>query len=246
MSRERAQALLCSSFGPFGALHFPYVRMGNIDSLHLFGEPEIEIFAMYWHNRKRWRKCVDIGANLGLHSIILARCGFTVKAYEPDFEHFQHLIANLENNEIPLDKCYPGMAAVHTANGEATFIRVHNNLTGNHLEGFKDSYGPRSAVIVPTIDCRPLWSWADFVKVDSEGNEAALIETTTARDWAHLSMVVEVRNQQNAQSIYRHCVQMEVPLWSAKRDWQRVTIFGDMPKANREGPLYIGLRDPWS
>lgn len=245
MSRERAQSLLCSSFGPFGALHFPYVRMGNIDSLHLFGEPELEIFAMYWHNRKRWKKVLDIGANLGLHSIVMARCGFTVKAYEPDFEHFERLLVNLERNEIGPESVYPCMAAVHTENGEANFVRVHNNLTGNHLEGFKDSYGPRSSVIVPTVDCRPLWAWADFAKIDSEGNEAAILKCTMPRDWAHLSAVVEVRNEQNAAIIYKHMRECEVPMWSSKRDWQEVKIFGDVPKANREGPLFIGRNPPW-
>lgn len=245
MSRAHAQQLLCESFGYWGKLDFPYVRMGNIDSLHLFGEPELELLAMYWHNRTRWKHALDIGANLGLHSIIMARCGFKVKAYEPDFEHFDRLVANLENNGVA-SSVMPCMAAVHTENGEARFVRVHNNLTGNHLEGFKDSYGPRSTVIVPTVDVRPLWSSADIAKIDSEGNEAALIATTTPRDWEHLNAIIEVRNEHNAMRIYKHCREMEVPLWAAKRDWKEVAIYGDMPKANREGPLFIGKRDPWA
>lgn len=241
MSRERAQKWLTDKLG----LKFPYHRMGVIDSLHLFAEPETQLFAMYAHNAQRWKRALDIGANLGLHSIIMAQLGFAVRAYEPDFEHFDRLMANLEENGVAskVDAC---MAAVHTENGEANFIRVHNNLTGNHLEGFKDSYGPRSTVIVPTVDCRPLWSWADFAKLDCEGNEAALITTTTERDWDHLSMVLEVRNEVNAMRIYKHLCEMEVPMWSAKRDWQKASIFGDIPKANREGPLFVGKRDPWA
>jgi FkbM family methyltransferase len=245
MSRERAQAILTENFGVFGPLKFPYVRMGNIDSLHLFGEPELQIFALYHSHRGRWRTVLDIGANLGLHSILMARCGFVVKAFEPDFEHFERLLENLRDNDVE-SQVNASMAAVHTQNGEANFVRVHNNLTGNHLEGYKASYGPRSTVIVPTVDCRPLWAWADFAKIDSEGNEADLLLTTTAQDMKHLQVVVEVRNERNARKIYEHFRELEVPMWSAKNDWLEVKAWDEMPAANREGPLFVGHSGPWS
>lgn len=240
VGRVKAQQWLCD----YLHLKFPYVRMGNIDSLDLFGEPELQIFAIYKHHIGRWSRVVDIGANLGLHSILLAKCGYEVKAYEPDFSHFQYLLANLEANGVA-DWVVPCMAAVANENGEASFIRVLNNLTGNHLEGYKDSYGPREKLIVPTVDCKPLWAWADFVKVDCEGNEAAILCDTTLKDWHHLSAVVEVRNTDNAKAIYRHLCALEVPMWAAKRDWDRVKVFGDVPCANREGPLWIGAQSPW-
>ena len=66
------------------------------------------------------------------------------------------------------------MAAVSTENGEANFVRVHNNLTGNHLEGFKDSYGPRSTVIVPTVDEKgAVTLWATIYEFD--GHDFVLV-----------------------------------------------------------------------
>src|SRR5437016_1885028 len=62
-------------FGPFGELTLPYRRMGAIDSIDLFGLDELIIFSFYWANRKRYRRTVDIGANIGVHSILMARCG---------------------------------------------------------------------------------------------------------------------------------------------------------------------------
>lgn len=239
--RAKAQAWMCERLH----ITFPFVSMGNVDSWHLFADPEPQIFALYQHHIGRWRRTLDIGANLGLHSILMAKCGFEVKAYEPDFAHFDRLLANLETNDVA-QWVTPCMAAVANANGEARFVRVMNNLTGNHLEGFKDSYGPRESVIVPTVDCKALWAWADFAKIDCEGNEAAILCDTSARDWQHLSAVVEVRNEANAAAIYRHMVALEVPMWSAKRDWERVKVFGDVPRANREGPLYIGREGPWA
>lgn len=243
MSRARAQALLTGCFGPFGPIRFPYVQMGKIDSLHLFGETELMILAMYWHNRNKWEKVLDIGANIGLHSICLNKMGFDVKAYEPDPHHFSRLVENLALNQS--NRVIPFCAAVHTVNGSAQFIRVLDNLTGNHLEGFKDSYGPRETIPVVTVDCKELWPWADFAKIDSEGNEAELCLTMTQEDLAHMQAVIEVRNEANAKVIYNHFQALEVPMWSQKIEWAEVDKFEDMPMMNREGSLFIGHAWPW-
>jgi len=243
MSRERAQALLCENFGPFGKLYFPYVKMGNIDSLHLFGDTELMILALYWYNRDRWKNVLDIGANLGLHSICMCRMGFNGFAYEPDVEHFARLTTNLDVNLATT--IIPIQAAVHTSKGMAKFIRVMNNLTGNHLEGYKDSYGPKQEVLVQTVDCRGLWKNADFAKIDSEGNEAELCKTMTSADMKHMDCVLEVRNAANAKEIYNHFSDLMVPMWAQRIDWGRVHHFDDMPKQNRDGSLFVGHVGPW-
>ena len=85
-------------FKPFGDLVFPYHKMGAVDSLNLFDLDELIIFSFYWVNRNKYRRVLDIGANIGLHSIILDRCGFEVRAYEPDPQHFTILQRNLALN----------------------------------------------------------------------------------------------------------------------------------------------------
>jgi FkbM family methyltransferase len=243
MDRELAQRLLCKSFGPFGELHLPYVKMGKIDSLDLFGVTELIIFAFYWRNRMRYKKVLDIGANIGLHSILMDRLKWEVKAYEPDYQHHGWLLGNLQRNGCT--HVAPHMAAVHTATGEANFVRVLNNLTGNHLEGFKDSYGPRETVIVPTLDCRTLFDWADFAKIDCEGNEAEILMTTTPKQMHHLDIIVEVRNEANANLIYEHFQKINVPMWSQKNEWKKVIHVEQMPMVNREGSLFIGHTQPF-
>jgi FkbM family methyltransferase len=238
MSREAAQAFLTRALD----IKFPYHRMGKIDSLDLFGTSELMILELYHANRTRWHKVLDIGANLGLHSILMSRLGWQVMAYEPDYAHFPRLLANLEANGCKT--VTPCMAAVHTENGHAHFTRVLDNLTGNHLVGYKDSYGPREDVLVPTVDCRPLFDWADFAKIDCEGNEADILLTTTAKQMAHLSCVVEVRNEANAKLLYDHFRGLKVPLWSQKIGWGKVSGVADMPHMNREGSIFIGHDAP--
>jgi FkbM family methyltransferase len=246
MSRERSQKVLTDCFGQFGPIKFPYHSMGKIDSLHLFGlHTELAILAMYIENRFRWKKVLDIGANLGLHSICMARMGFTVRAYEPDFHHFQRLKENLANNNVA-GKVSAYQQAVHTRNGLMDFIRVLDNETGNHLVGYKDSYGPTETRQVEIVDCRDLWPWADFAKIDSEGNEAELCKTMTAADMEHMQCVLEVRNKENAHIIFDHFNELGVPMWSQKVEWAKVDSFHDMPKVNREGSLFVGHRGPWN
>jgi len=89
-------------FGEFGKLVFPYFKMGEtVSSLSLFDLDELIIFIFYWINRVRYKKVIDIGANIGLHSIILNKCGYEVSSFEPDPIHYERIIQNFEKNEIP-------------------------------------------------------------------------------------------------------------------------------------------------
>lgn len=251
--RALAQQFLTDALG---LDYFPYVGMGNIDSLDLFGVNELILFAFYAQNKKRYHNALDIGANLGLHSLLMQRAGWNVKAYEPDPEHYARFIKNLQMNcnysgsrqdqygVHPWIK--PHNAAVHTADGYPTFVRVLDNLTGNHLEGCKDSYGPIERVTVKCLDCRPIFDWADFAKIDCEGNEVALIETLTHAQMQHLDIMVEVRDEHNASKIGVHCDYLNVPMWSQKIKWQRVKSVVDIPRSHHEGSLFIGHNPPFA
>ena len=133
-------------FGPFGRISLPYTKMGAIDSVDLFGLDELIIFSFYRANRGRYKRVLDIGANLGLHSMIMSRCGFQVRALEPDPWHYGLLKENLAANGA--SSVEPIQAAVSTADGEAQFVRVLGNTTGSHLAGSKDSYGEKETFAV--------------------------------------------------------------------------------------------------
>jgi FkbM family methyltransferase len=233
-------------FGPFGTIDLPYRRMGAIDSVDLFGLDELLIFSFYWANRKLYRRTLDVGANLGLHSIVMARAGFEVTAFEPDPVHFDLLNANLQRNAISTVK--PQKAAVSDSDGELEFVRVVGNTTGSHLAGAKSNpYGPLERFKVPVRAFAPLAASVDFAKVDAEGHEVTILKSIPGETWKRLDVMVEVGTPENAAALFGHLQPLGVGLYPQKIGWQRATKPGDLPTSHREGSLFVSSRGalPW-
>jgi len=232
---------------PFGELIFPYHEMGAIDSLNLFDIDELIIFSFYWINRNRYRRVADIGANIGLHSIILSKCGYEVCSYEPDPKHFEVLERNLKMN-----KCFnvqPFCAAVSSKAGEMKFVRVLGNLTASHLVGSKaNPYGELEKFPVKVEAIGPIMEWADLIKLDAEGHEKEILLATNEKHWLNTDALIEVENENNASLIYEHLKTIGVKLFSQKTNWQPVKDISGMPTSYREGTLFATSRSetPWA
>lgn len=248
VARREVEKLFSSSgekareLKPFGAIIFPYHGMGAVDSLNLFDLDELIIFSFYWVNRERYRRVLDIGANIGLHSIILSRCGYEVQAYEPDPQHFEILRRNLALNRCVDVKAFK--EAVSSRDGEMEFVRVLGNTTGSHLVGSKPHpYGDleRFPVRIKSIDS--LIAWADLIKLDVEGHENEILLATERDQWLDTDALVEVATESNATSIYDYFIQLGIGLFSQKKNWQRVRDICDMPMSYREGTLFITCKD---
>ena len=189
-------------FSPFGKITFPYFNMGNRNSLDLFDLDELIIFSFYWVNRHRYKKVLDIGANIGLHSLILAKCGFQVHSFEPDPIHFQQLKSILAMNQIK--NVTPHAAAVSNQPGKAQFVRVLGNTTASHLAGSKQSYGELEEYPVPLASIRDLIQGVDLIKMDVEGHEDVILLATNGNDWNTTDAIVEVGSFSKAEAIYDH------------------------------------------
>lgn len=231
-------------FEPFGALKFPYFPMGNINSLDLFGLDELILFSFYWRNRERYKRVADFGANIGLHSNILCRCGFEVRSFEPDPMHLLELRRRLIFNGCAVEV---HEAAISTEKGRHSFTRVLGNTTGSHLSGEKSPYGELESFEVDLEPAAPHMAWADLVKMDIEGHEAVVLCATTADSWQGTDAVVEVGSAENAARIYDHFAKLPVHLFAQKVSWSRVEQLSDMPTSHRDGSLFISMKDamPW-
>jgi len=233
-------------FKPFGDLIFPYHKMGAVDSLNLFDLDELIIFSFYWANRGRYRRVVDIGANIGLHSIILYKCGFDVHAYEPDPHHFEIFQRNLALNNCSNVQAFN--VAVSSKVGMMEFVRVLGNTTGSHLAGSKaNPYGDLKRFPVKLEAIGPLMTWADLIKLDVEGHEKEIILATDVNHWLNTDALIEVASESNAAAIYEHLTTIGVHLFSQKTGWQAVRDVSDMPTDYSEGTLFITFKSevPW-
>jgi FkbM family methyltransferase len=234
-------------FGAIGEIVFPYfASMGAINSLDLFGLDELIIFAFYAANRTRYKQAVDIGANIGLHSIMMSRCGWSVRAYEPDPKHIARLRHDLELNRIQTVELIEG--AVSSESGEKEFIRVVGNTTGSHLAGAKaNPYGELEKFPVKVYNISEVMRGADFIKIDAEGHEKDILLATTAADWKSVEVMLEVNSPENAEALWVHFAKLSINAFSQKTGWRRATGVADLPHSYKEGSLFLSKAAlmPW-
>ena len=233
-------------FAPFGPLVFPYERMGSVDSLNLMDFDELIMFSFYWANRDLYRHALDIGANIGLHSILLSRCGCAVRCFEPDPVHHALLDRNLAVNEV--NNVASNQMAVSDRERRMEFVRVVGNTTGSHLAGAKPSpYGDLERFDVETVPFKSLVAGTDFLKLDAEGHEKEILGSTGAEDWESMDAMVSVHDERNAQAVFEHIDDLRVNMFSQKTGWHLAEKWNDLPLSHHEGTLFVTRKKamPW-
>ena len=125
---------------------------------------------------------IEVGANMGTHTVALARgCApGLLYAFEPQHRVFQILCANLALNDIGNVRAYPEASGAEA--GWATIPQVDYAAVGNFggvsVEGGAAS-GAGSAVRMTPIDDLALMA-CDLIKIDVEGWEAEVIQGAAA------------------------------------------------------------------
>jgi FkbM family methyltransferase len=226
-----------------GELHFPYFSMGNIDSVKLFGMDELIIFALYFANRKRYRKVLDLGANIGLHTLVMKKLGFMVTSYEPDLTHLNQIRLVLTLNNMDIKHVVP--KAISDSTGTMQYIRVLGNTTGSHLLGAKENvYGPTDIVSVEVDDISEVLNKGnfDFVKMDVEGHEAVLLKRITADSLKKTDIMLEIGSEKNAIEIYEILKQKGIPAYAQKINWRLVEKLEDLPSHHTHGSVFLSMQ----
>lgn len=236
--RTRSQSLI--SLGKIGEINFPFFSMGNVDSSNLFGLDELILFSYYALNQNTYRKVLDLGANIGLHSIVLIKLGFEVTSYEPDPFHIEQMLQNFRENNFSPSGIVE--AAVSTANEKKEFVRILGNTTGSHLAGSKSQkpYGGHETFLVNVRDFNDIMiSGFDLIKMDVEGHEAVLISHLNSGYFQTTDIILEVGTQKNAELIYNKTKELGLNLFSQKINWELVRSLADVPFSYKEGSLFI-------
>lgn len=228
-------------FGEFGEIVLPYTKMGKITSLNLFGLDELLIFSWYLKNQNCYKNVADLGANIGLHSILMSKLGWSVQSFEADPEIVTKLKENLDLNSI--SNVNVNNKAVSNSDGSADFIRVKGNLTGSHLAGAKKSpYGELDFFKVPTKNIKSIMAGSDLLKIDVEGSEGEIISATDSDDWHRTDAILEIGSMENAQRIFEHLSYIKVNMYSQKNSWERVLSLNDLPFHHTEGVVFCSTQ----
>jgi FkbM family methyltransferase len=230
------------SLSEVGDLHFPFINMGNISSVDLFGLNELIIFSWYWKMRDRYKKSLDLGANIGLHSLIMEKLDFKTTSFEPDpitASTFKKIMeANKINNYELIE------AAIGDFNGLSNFYRVTNNLTGSHLEGARDSlpYGGYDEIKVEVRSINDLLvNNYDFIKMDVEGSEADLVTSIDLNLLSSTDLMIEIGSTKNRDLIWNRLKETNFLMHSQKINWNKAQSCNDLPSSHKEGSLFISI-----
>ena len=111
------------------------------------------------------KRVVDVGAHIGTVSIPLAKLGKNVVAFEPSPESFKYLIRNAELNGVTIDARNKGLADTP---GRAHSVARQSGNAGAHTLEAGDE------IKVSTLDAEI--QDADFIKIDVEGMELAVLK----------------------------------------------------------------------
>ncbi|HWJ36326.1 MAG TPA: FkbM family methyltransferase [Steroidobacteraceae bacterium] len=229
-----------------GEINLPYKTMGAVDTLDLFGLDELIIFAYYLKNKGVYKNALDIGANLGLHSIVLGKLGYSVAAYEPDPSHYSILKGNLELNGVA-ESVVATQAAISDSKGSLEFVRVLGNTTGSHLAGSKSSpYGALDRFPVDAIDIKSIIGPVGLAKIDAEGHEVVLLKAINWEQWSKVDAFVEIGTPANASEVFDYFAKSPINIFSQKTGWQKVVSVTGMPTSHREGSIFITGRPAMS
>lgn len=224
----------------------PFHKMGNINTTHLFGIDEVIILTFYYLAINRYKNILDLGANIGLHSIVLNLLGYNVHCYEADPETFSVLQNNLHLNDCK------NVTAINSAaanfDGVAEFTRVCGNLTGSHLTGAKKHpYGELEKFSVNVVDIGKIVHQFDLVKIDIEGLEADVLCSVPTAIAKNIDFMLEINGIENAKRIFDYTKNAGLDIFLQKNGWNKVSTFDELPLSHKDGSVFISAKPPlWS
>ena len=169
-----------------------------IDSLHLTIDPyEPYLTSLIERYVTSNSIFVDIGANIGYHTIFAAKRAKQVIAFEPERRNFELLQKNRKANNCM--NVIAVNAAVSASEGTVNLYIAEENRGGHSMVHGKwevEAYGPREFISIPavTLDDYMKGDRVDFIKMDIEGAEGLALKgmLATLRKWKPI-VVTEYR-----------------------------------------------------
>jgi FkbM family methyltransferase len=230
-------------YNKYKSIKFPAIKMGKVNSYEMLYFHEHLLFLFYYLGKHKYnyQNVADIGANMGIHSIILSLMGYNVESFEPDPNHFKNLKRNIKLNSCGNIKIRN--KGVLDKNKSFFFTRVKNNPQANHLTGRKELvYGKLETIKVKCINILNIIHKFDLIKIDSEGSEKEIIKKIRKKHLKNCDISCEISGKKNAKEIYNHCNKNNINIYSQKIGWAKATKISDVPVHHSEGIVFITIK----
>lgn len=114
---------------------------------------------------------IDIGAHIGVFSVLCSALGGTVYAFEPVKENFDLLVKNMNHNKS--DIAFYNMAV--TRDGRDVHLKTHSNKS--NTGGFYLSEEGEKAKSISILDVLEDLHNVEILKLDCEGAEKEILDT---------------------------------------------------------------------
>jgi len=222
-------------------IHWPNISFGKVTTSDLINLSELTLFHIYQLVSADYEIALDLGANVGLHAVMMAKAGFKqIIAVEADPSHITNLKKNLLLNNITNVEIRN--QAVSDCNGEVIFTRILGNLTGSHIKGSKELvYGEIEEIAVSSFPARALMESKGriFCKMDIEGHELVAINNIPKPNWENLDLFVEIGSAEIALGVFEYCKENGLLIFTEKNCWNEAIQLESIPINWREGTALI-------
>ena len=139
-------------------------------SMSLFGWEPFET-ELVKSNVKKNDIVVDVGANIGYYTLLMAKIGALVNSYEPAPSNFKLLKKNVQQNNFSQNITLHNTAVSNFIGTSKLYLQKNN--TGGHQLGF-NLFQTDNSIEVPVTKIN--LDRIDFAKIDVEGSELHVLE----------------------------------------------------------------------
>ena len=227
-----------------GLIKLPFFSFGNIKSHQLWDYEDLMLFGYYIQKKNYYDLVFDLGSNIGLHSIILSKIGYSeILSFEPDTKHFERQKKNIKINKCKNIKLFN--KAVFNKSGSIRFNRILGNTTSSHIENLKKKpYGKIEKIKVRCINFLKILkpTMKTLLKIDIEGAESNILSQTKKKDWKNMDAFLEISDLDSSKIIFQHMKKIKVKIFAHKNGWKQVRKLIEMPNSYKEGMVFISLK----
>ena len=223
-------------------INLNYVKFGNTDIFDTLLISEFVVFDFYHRNMKNYTNVLDIGSNIGIHSIILSKLGFNVSAYEPDNKHYSILKNNIKKNNCKNIRTYK--YAVWSKKKILNFNKVIGNTTGSHVANSKSKvYGEIKKVKVRSVAFNSIIKNFDLIKIDCEGAEKEIFRNVNLNKLENVDCILEITDKLSRAIIWKKIKNSKLKIYSQKNGWKMCKNISSLPKNYKEGNIFISKKN---